>query len=384
MRIRLPLLGDPSPIKAHEKAHTYCAYCPKLCRHSCPVGNEHASETTTPWGKMSTLHHAARGNVELTPDRASTFWACTGCMRCRSYCDHQNDVGSALRAGRSVARDQGVAPAASVQLATQFETRLKKAEQRGRVLFASRSRANNRGVTEVVALPGCSAIATEPAAAEATVRVIDHLVGATRVDVAFDQCCGLPLLEAGDREGFARAATRLSQRCGSAKLVTGDPGCAHALRVLAKAQGVEVPEVQHLTEFAHEHRDRFKRTPDLENVRYHDACRLGRGLNVYNEPRELLSIVLGAAPREFYMNREKSECSGGGGLLPLTDRRAATGIARGVTEAHARHSAAEGSGSPIVSACPTAVRRFNRATLSGAEGGPDPAQHLSVLLANAL
>ena len=38
-----------------ETSLTYCTYCPKLCRHTCPVSNATARETLTPQTKMATM-----------------------------------------------------------------------------------------------------------------------------------------------------------------------------------------------------------------------------------------------------------------------------------------------------------------------------------------
>src|SRR5690606_21614357 len=53
-QLKLPLLA------AHDEALQKCVYCPKLCRTACPVSNVEATETVTPWGKMSLAYFAAR------------------------------------------------------------------------------------------------------------------------------------------------------------------------------------------------------------------------------------------------------------------------------------------------------------------------------------
>src|SRR5689334_12487996 len=107
--MRLPL------VDSHAREHTYCAYCPKLCRFSCPVSTVQARETTTPWGKMSSLHHIAGDALPMTAEHAAPFWACTGCMRCRTFCAHENDVAATLDAGRAEAVRAGVAPRAAYE-----------------------------------------------------------------------------------------------------------------------------------------------------------------------------------------------------------------------------------------------------------------------------
>ena len=39
----------------YQKALELCTYCPKLCRHTCPVGNAERREAVIPQAKMATI-----------------------------------------------------------------------------------------------------------------------------------------------------------------------------------------------------------------------------------------------------------------------------------------------------------------------------------------
>src|SRR5690606_12695360 len=129
---RLPLV-DP-----HEREHAYCAYCPKLCRFSCPVSTVQGRETTTPWGKMTSLHYVAEGSLPLDDAYAATWWACTGCMRCRTFCDHGNEVARTLAAGRAEAVAHGVAPAAAYDIIQAHGERERNARDAAEARFGAR------------------------------------------------------------------------------------------------------------------------------------------------------------------------------------------------------------------------------------------------------
>ncbi|MHB1846932.1 MAG: (Fe-S)-binding protein, partial [Deltaproteobacteria bacterium] len=66
----LPLLAERRPELEH------CAYCPKLCRFTCPVSEATGREALTPWGKMSVAFLAERG--ARAPDAAlgASSFAC--------------------------------------------------------------------------------------------------------------------------------------------------------------------------------------------------------------------------------------------------------------------------------------------------------------------
>src|SRR5690349_20706384 len=116
-RPHLPML------ERHEEDHTKCAFCPKMCRFSCRVSEAVPRETFTPWGKMTLLHVVAEGTHPFEPSTAEAFWACTGCMRCRTHCTHENEVGDALRSGRAEALTHGVAPVAATRMIDEHPAR---------------------------------------------------------------------------------------------------------------------------------------------------------------------------------------------------------------------------------------------------------------------
>jgi dimethylglycine catabolism B len=364
MPTRLPLVAP------HAREHTYCAYCPKLCRFACPVSTVQGRETTTPWGKMTSLHHVASDHMPLDRSHASTWWACTGCMRCRTFCDHRNEVAAALNAGRAEAVREGVAPAAAYAAIEAQRAREDRAVRAGRELFGDD--AARPAATAFV--PGCTACVTTPEAARDGAHATRALVG-QQVRVEVGGCCGLPLLDAGDRKGFLRAARAFLERlAGSERAVFQDPGCLHALRVIAPAMGLEHElTLLHLTEVAQDALGRLSPVAMEGPVRWHDPCRLGRGLGVYDAPRAVLARVLGRASDEFHQRREQAECSGAGGLVPRTDPETARAIAKERIGAHA-----EQGGGTIVTGCPGATRHLGR------ESEPQAVLDIASLLARSV
>jgi Fe-S oxidoreductase len=58
---------------------------------------------------------------------------------------------------------------------------------------------------------------------------------------------------------------------------------------------------------------RLALAPAFERVIYHEPCYLARHNGEYEAPRAVLSRVVGDAPLEFALNREKAMCCGAGG-----------------------------------------------------------------------
>ncbi len=324
-------------LESRRGALENCVYCPKLCRSACPVSNAEPRETLIPWGKMSTAYFAARGDVPLEEPFAEPAWACTGCRACSEACDHKNDVAGTLVEARDAFVRSGLGPAAAKKTIASFRAH---EERTARALDSLQDASTStRGVSLVI---GCTYARKLPDVASAALRVAKKLFG----DVSLERsCCGLPLALAGDLKGFMDHATRFAGR----DIVAVDPGCAVALR----AAGARVTM---LVERAAERVSELRAGDGSRELRWHDPCQLGRGLGIYDAPRTVLTRVLGRAPLEFAMRRERAECSGAGGLVPLTMPETSRKIAKKRISDHD----AQGGGE-LVTACASSVIRFRSA-----------------------
>jgi len=393
-------------------------YCPKLCRAACPVSNVEANETVTPWGKMSVAYFEARGDVPLDREHAATAWACTGCFACRERCDHKNPVAPVLVEARAEAFSHGVAPPEAAAVSAGWPERARTLAYDVEVL-ATQTDTDRAAPTETALLVGCGYVRRAPEVARDAVHATSALTrGKVRPVRA---CCGLPLLHAGDRAGFAAAAGRFAAEVAQAKrLVAVDPGCARTLLVEYARIGVRLPETSLFVDIAAAERARLRPLPDLSAtsasdpaershlhavsnlsapsdaataershlrsvpdhptssdaaattppVRWHDPCQLGRGLGRYDEPRAVLErLVTDVA--SFPRDRAMGECSGGGGLLPLTRPETSRAIADERIAEHHRKG-----GGVLVTHCASSLHRFR--------SRGEPAVDLTTLIARAL
>lgn len=341
-----------------------CAFCPKLSRAACPVSNADGHETTTPWGKMSAAYYLEKGAVDVTPEQAWPPWACTGCFACREACELKNDVAGTLLDARADLLRAGVAPAAATEVVARHQARVADGD-RGLDAVADRARARNVRVetgAPVRVVVGCLGARTTGPDERGDDPAVDAVVAIARLAEApvdlVRGCCGSPLRNAGDRDGFVSSAHAMNDRFeGGDVVVVADAGCAHTITTRWRECGV-VPraKVRHLVELAVHALPRLRRVAIDGPLRYHDACHLGRGMGLYEPPRAVLSAILGRAPEEFARRREGATCTGGGGLVPLTAKATAQAIAE---ERRRQHEAL--GGGAIATTCASSRKQLARA-----------------------
>jgi dimethylglycine catabolism B len=371
MSLRLPLLD------AREAETRLCTYCPKLCRPACPVGDAEAREATIPWGIMRGLDELARGVVppEAEADVAATAWACTRCGNCRTLCLLDNPVAETIADGRADAFAAGLAPDAARGVSERFPARIERIEAAAEALGEA---TVSRGDGTTAYLPGCTAVLFEADSVDPAARAVARLSPSGGCTVVSDFCCGAPLLDAGDREGFLKHARRVAADLGAyAHLVTGDAGCAHTLKILYAQLGVAPSrwtQVEHIAELAARNTHRLTRVDEPREVVVHDACRLGRGMGVYDAPRAVISAVSGRAPTELPSHHEKSRCSGAGALLPVTRPETAKALAH--TLADEVREVTGGRDAVVVTSCAASRRALRSAGIE--------AEDLSLWIARGL
>lgn len=322
-----------------------CLYCPRMCRFACPVAQESARETLTPWGKMTQLSmtegaedppalagrldalaRKALRRLDPTPrqpldaDTAEAFYGCTGCLRCATFCEHDNDVPHALYQGRADAVTQNLAPAAARAVADRF-ARHGHAQATDPSPALARLAADHPAPLEAttVFFAGCESPVSSPEAVSSTL-VAAALLGAPMALVREPVCCGRPLFEAGYRDAFRAHVREVWDRLGESEVVLPSAACARALSEWARQVGVEPrgPVVHASTYLARRLGPQIQTPPLQGTVTYHDPCHLGRGLGEYDAPRRLLAAALAGGVAEAPNRRETSDCCGASGLVPRT------------------------------------------------------------------
>jgi Fe-S oxidoreductase len=325
---------------------SYCTFYPKLCRHACPVSNVEAKETFVPQSKMALMRRLRRGETEKNELEAEALYACSGCGACTDACLHGIEVGPALFRGRA----ESPRHPALRDLEARFFAHAQKASVNLRKSVPAAKRSSE---ARVAFLADCES----PETAEPMLALAER-IGAEYLAVLDPPalCGGYPLFAAGLFDAFRLHAEQLAHAFENvSKLVVHCPACTWLMRTQYRAFGVPIRgTVEHTTEFLESFGERINVKSAKGEAFYHDSCYLGRHLGVYDAPRRLLQKAL-TTTLEFSRNRAQAECSGGGGLLPVTMPETADRIAEArLTEPR------ESKTKEIVTSCSTCKKRLAR------------------------
>ncbi len=299
-------------------------------------------------------YFAARGNIdpEGRDGAMETSWACTGCFKCRESCDHRNPVAGTLFDARAEWMERGAAPDGAKRVVERFPLHWQETHDAVNAI-ADRLATSTSAACETSVLLGCTYAKRLPVEAHHAAIACSKLVpGGVRL---INECCGAPLRMAGDSQGFRTQAERFQASLGSAKrVVVVDAGCARTLRDDYPAMRVDLGvKVDLFVDLAAANIAKLQQIATDEPLRYHDPCQLARGLGVTEPPRAVMAQITGKPVGEFDDNRRAANCSGAGGLLPITMPKVASKIAANRVAEHA----AQGGGR-IVTACASSLLKF--------------------------
>ena len=344
-------------VSSPEHGREVCAYCPKLCRHVCPVAEAERSEEATPTHKQQLALQVAEGRG-LDAEHARLFFKCSDCGASSAACRHRVPVAASLRRAKADAVERGLAPPEVEWLAQRFaETgsayRVSLRERAAEVL-GPLAAGGKRGF-----FAGCTALVHDPDEARAGLELL-RAAGGCEVAAPVAGCCGYALDALGHVDAFKEQARNMAVALsGFEELVVAGPACAWTFARRYPEVGVPFPvRVRTLPEVLAESVDalRGRARDGGPRVAYHDPCFLARRLQVTREPRALLRAVTGRPPLELGYAREHTRCSGGGGGYPLTHPEPAGQCARNLAEL-----VAETDAEVLVTACSSTRRQLARA-----------------------
>lgn len=318
----------------------YCLECGK-CTAVCPISRREPA-----YSPRLTVERALWGEgEELLTD--VLLWSCLTCQQCYERCPSAVHYVEFIRNLRALARGSGQEGLCShgeaiqtwMRMMTSPELKQNRLEWLDEDLKVSADghplplpklgEGGGRGVgagsaSDTVYFVGCLPYydvlfnkigAQGVEIARSAVRVLNRL-GVEPIVLENERCCGHDLLWEGDVANFRKLAKlnmAMLRDTGARRIVTTCPECARTLKVDYPAYvgdlGMEVVHIAELlAQKLTEGRLRIPH-PASRITTYHDPCRLGRHLGIYDAPRQVIE-ALGLELVEMEHSGKNALCCG--------------------------------------------------------------------------
>jgi len=253
------------------------------------------------------------------------IWSCLNCYMCLERCNYRVEFPEFIRILRTEAISKGTQAQCSHGGALQSLMHLMTGgDLRQERLGWLSPDIKLSGQYDTIFFVGCAPY-FDVMFGDLGVNVLDGVRGALRLlnraQVPFnllvnERCCGRDLLLQGDKEGFmalAQANVGEFNRLGVKKIITNCPECYYSLKVdYPKMLGSTAAEVIYWTEIVAP----LLQSGELrlgrlkEKTTYQDPCTLGRGLRIFDSPRQILCAIGGLEFVEIDPERERALCCG--------------------------------------------------------------------------
>ena len=301
---------------------------------------------------------------QLVPDFISEeeLWACTTCMACVQECPVDIDhVPFIVDMRRNLVLEQSKVPSELTGMFNNMENngapwafspedRMKWAEG-----LEVPTVAEKGGAPEVLFWVGCAG-SFDDRAQQITVAFA-KILNKAGVDYAVlgkeESCTGDPAKRAGNEFLYQMQAMQnieVMNMYNVKKIVTACPHCFNIIKNEYPDLGGDY-EVMHHTTFLNRliQEGKIKPNDGLKgtSVTYHDSCYLGRGNEIYEEPRNVIA-ELKADIREMKRSRSKGMCCGAGGAQMFKEEEAGKERVNHLRTDHALETGAE----VVAAACP--------------------------------
>jgi glycolate oxidase len=203
-----------------------------------------------------------------------------------------------------------------------------------------------------------------------------------------EDCCGYLsyLIGAeGDFKTCVASNTKKFVDMGVKEIVTSCPGCFRTLSKLYPAYGGKAEiKVHHVVTYLNDLLSKGKlplKGNGSVTIAYHDPCDLGRHMQVFEEPRNILKQIPGVQLNEFKMNRLLAKCCGSGGGVKGFDNQLSQDIAYNRVL-----QALDVGAEVIVSACPSCKSNLTQgaARLRKEKKGKIKVKDITEVVASAL
>jgi glycolate oxidase len=354
----LPLIEKPDEIRPFgeslDNEIMACIMC-GFCRAGCPTYGETSLESINARGRVILAYHLLTGRLKPSKELAERFYQCTTCLNCNAVCPAGVNVSDIVQAARKRLVESGYLPSIHQTLMHSIEEKgnpFGEATGKRADIYPTEFKFKEKAPT--LLFFGCVASYQDINLIPSTLKIMNKANIDYTVLGNEEYCCGYISYLVGDQEEFKRCIIKNISRFGQMglkEIITTCAGCYRTFKELyPKHNGFPNIQVYHAVEYLEKlimnGKLSFKNGAKMK-VAYHDPCDIGRHMNIYDPPRNVIQAIPSVELIEFPQNRNLAKCCGGGGGLKAYDTEMSLDIA------YKRIQQASSIGADtIVSACP--------------------------------
>ena len=364
-----------------------CINC-GFCRAGCTVYAQTGLESENARGRVIQAYYMMKGQLEPSKEVADRFYLCTTCLNCKATCPAGVVVSDIVEAGRRKLVEAGFLPDI-------HKTLMENLKATGNPFGEPREKRTDvypstfqpkKGPVDALFFPGCVASYQDINLVPNLMNIFDR-AGASYTALGKDEnCCGYISYLVGTEEfkEVGKKNVEAISKVQPKQIITTCAGCYKTFKELyPKHLSFNTPvlhAIDYLDQLIQEGKLKFKGVNDMK-VAYHDPCDLGRHLNIFEPPRELIKKIPGVTLIEFKNNRLLAKCCGGGGGMKAFNTELSGEIAY-----QRMLEALEVGADTVVSACPAckANLQLAAARLRKEKKGKTKVMDITELVAEAM
>lgn len=310
-----------------------CIMC-GFCRAGCPIYSTTSVESNNARGRVIQAYHLLTGRLKPSSEIVERFYRCTTCLNCKSVCPAGVLVPDIVIGVRKRLVEAGLTPEIHKTLVENIKKTgnpFGEPKDKRTDIYPSNLKIKSEP-TETLLFFGCVTSYQDIHIIPNTLNILEK-AGVSYATLGKEEtCCGYIAYLVGEKEfeGIAKKNIESFSKFKPKRIVTTCAGCYKTFKELypkIKSFNIDVQHaIEYLNDLINEGKIKFKKEIPMK-IAYHDPCDLGRHLDIFEPPRELIKSIPGVALIEFKNNRLLAKCCGGGGGVKAFDTRLSSEIA---------------------------------------------------------